>query len=121
MLPSLPHSIRTIGVETVCEMGSSSSSMVNVATFEVSQITHVCHDFLSSLMLLTPFVVYSIQGEDNNDLQNFSFEEANSVATGRYLKVSFPASSDFYGRITVYRLEVYGSIVTVEGGRDTNQ
>ena len=42
------------------------------------------------------------------------------MGIGRLLKVSFPASSDFYGRITIYKLEVYGSVVVAEEGRDIN-
>jgi hypothetical protein len=44
---------------------------------------------------------------DNNDKQTFSVNnEANRVS--RYLKIIFPSSTDFYGRVTIYSLQVYG-------------
>ena len=43
--------------------------------------------------------------EDVNDLQEFEFEDSFEC-TG--LKIRFDDSADFYGRITIYRLEVWG-------------
>ena len=43
-------------------------------------------------------------------MQTFSIQDVEVLEpeSYRYLKLSFPVSSDFYGRITVYRLEVLG-------------
>lgn len=42
-----------------------------------------------------------IYPEDSNDCQEFTLQ-----CSGRCLSVLFPASTDFYGRVTVYSLEV---------------
>ncbi|ORX95329.1 galactose-binding like protein [Basidiobolus meristosporus CBS 931.73] len=43
--------------------------------------------------------------EDNNDVQEFSLEDQTPV---KKLKLVFESSTDFFGRITIYRLEVIG-------------
>lgn len=52
--------------------------------------------------------IYSIL--DNNNLQKFSLipNSDTSSRKGRYLKITFPSSTDFYGRVTIYSLQVYG-------------
>ena len=50
------------------------------------------------------------QAEDSNDLQIFAIEpplEAESKS--RFMRIEFLSSSDFYGRVIVYKLEVYGN------------
>jgi hypothetical protein len=42
---------------------------------------------------------------DNNDPQTFCFD---SKPRCRYLRLNFASSSDFYGRIIIYNMEVYG-------------
>lgn len=42
---------------------------------------------------------------DTNDTQVRTFP---SPVTGQFLKLTFEASTDFYGRITVYSLGVFG-------------
>jgi hypothetical protein len=49
--------------------------------------------------------------EDNNDLQTFAVE--NEVVC-RYVKVSFATSTDFYGRVTIYKFQVMGSVAVVQ-------
>ncbi len=45
--------------------------------------------------------------EDSNNLQVWDLPAG--VADGvRFIKIRFPASTDFYGRVTIYRLEVRG-------------
>ncbi len=44
--------------------------------------------------------------EDNNSPQSLSFNAEGQAC--RVLKVTFPASTDFYGRITIYKLQVFG-------------
>lgn len=46
--------------------------------------------------------------EDCNDMQVFPVQ---SEVEGRYVKITFASSSDFYGRVTVYRMEVRGKAV----------
>ena len=46
--------------------------------------------------------------EDCNDLQSFDVDTQDVC---RYLKVSFATSTDFYGRVTLYKMEVFGHIV----------
>lgn len=55
-----------------------------------------------------------------NELQKFDVltqevsstnDDDTSSGGHRYLKLIFPCSSDFYGRVTVYQLEVYGDYV----------
>eukprot|EP01040_Poterioochromonas_malhamensis_P012033 gene12033-13147_t len=45
---------------------------------------------------------------DNNDLQTISLDNTVNNTSGRYLRITFPSSTDFYGRITIYSLEIWG-------------
>lgn len=47
--------------------------------------------------------------EDNNEPQNLDIP--NKSSSGRYVKINFPRSTDFYCRVTVYNLEIYGEYV----------
>ena len=42
--------------------------------------------------------------DDNNDIQNL-FTSVEDISC-RYLKITFTSSTDFYGRITVYKLDI---------------
>ena len=42
---------------------------------------------------------------DINDKQTLSL---TSPTSARYLRLTFPSSTDFYGRVTIYSMEVYG-------------
>ncbi len=44
--------------------------------------------------------------EDNNALQKFTLESAKFIKS---VKILFKKSTDFYGRITVYCLDLYGA------------
>ena len=68
-----------VGQEALIEVGESLDSLIEVQT------------------------LYNIL--DNNDKQCFPLA---SSPTGRYLKITFPTSTDFYGRVTIYDMEVYG-------------
>ena len=47
--------------------------------------------------------------EDNNNLQIlFSCDELTNNTVCRFIKITFTSSTDFYGRITVYKLDVEG-------------
>jgi len=51
--------------------------------------------------------------EDTNGVQTFTmydeqFKENNLDEWNRYLRINFASSTDFYGRITIYNLEVHG-------------
>ena len=47
--------------------------------------------------------------EDCNRLQSFEVaSEAQPPLGARYIRVTFPSSTDFYGRVTLYRLELHG-------------
>lgn len=47
--------------------------------------------------------------EDCNRLQSFEVAcEAQPPLGARYIRVTFPSSTDFYGRVTLYRLELHG-------------
>jgi hypothetical protein len=70
-----------IGSEMVCHTGAKVSQMEETAQF---------------------------QAEDNNDLQVFTLP-VTQRRPGSLFKIVFPSSSDFYGRITIYRLEVFGT------------
>jgi hypothetical protein len=47
----------------------------------------------------------AIHPEDDNSLQAF----AVSASGCKFLRIDFQGSTDFYGRITIYRFEAYGS------------
>lgn len=64
------------------EAGGSMASLV-----EISQLHHI---------------------QDSNDLQEFSIESSEPV---RYAKLTFKDFSDFYGRVIIYKLEIYGRVV----------
>ena len=42
--------------------------------------------------------------EDGNKLQNFYLKERINV---KKIRIAFNSSTDFYGRITIYKLDVY--------------
>jgi hypothetical protein len=51
--------------------------------------------------------------EDSNDVQTFTMYDEQSKQThpdewNRYLRINFASSTDFYGRITIYNLEIHG-------------
>lgn len=48
---------------------------------------------------------------DVNDEQMFPLTPAQGCrhSSGRVMKLTFNGSTDFYGRITLYKLEVFGS------------
>lgn len=50
-----------------------------------------------------------IEPEDNHDVQEFSLD---SESTGTALKLVFDDFTDFYGRVTIYRIEVWGKEVS---------
>ena len=60
----------------------------------------------------TLYEVGTFEALDNNDEQKFIFVEREAISNIRYLRMQFTASSDFYGRITIYKLEVYGDLTT---------
>ena len=70
-----------MGQETSCYLGDSSSSLRMICSFDP---------------------------EDNNEMQIFPICASESAEKSRFLKIEFNASTDFYGRVTIYRLEVYG-------------
>jgi hypothetical protein len=63
---------------------------------------------LSSTSLQPLVTIYGLM--DNNDRQSFSLAPCDGTAAKpcRYMKISFPSSTDFYGRVTVYSLQVFG-------------
>jgi hypothetical protein len=56
--------------------------------------------------------VASLEGgviEDSNEMQ--TFDVAESGYTGHCVRILFPSSTDFYGRVTIYALELWGHTV----------
>ena len=47
--------------------------------------------------------------EDSNELQQWDIPES-LCCKGKFIKISFPTSTDFYGRVTIYRLEMWGDL-----------
>ena len=50
-------------------------------------------------------LIETIYPEDINDKQIFQVPEVETI----FLSLLFPSSTDFYGRITIYSLEVFGN------------
>ena len=48
--------------------------------------------------------------EDGNDFQEWDIPAGgcNGAKGIKYLKIIFPTSTDFYGRVTIYRFEIHG-------------
>ena len=44
--------------------------------------------------------------EDCNDLQTWGFE----ASAAKLIRINFPSSTDFYGRVTIYKLSLIGNI-----------
>jgi len=75
-----------VGSDGVVEMGASKDSLVQVCVLD-----HI----------------HSI--EDSNELQKWDIPAlAPTLETCKFLRIRFPASTDFYGRVTIYRMEVHG-------------
>jgi len=51
---------------------------------------------------------------DNNEEQIFVMLQQESKLNVQFLKLLFNSSSDFYGRITIYKLEIYGDHIPTE-------
>ena len=49
--------------------------------------------------------------EDNNALQVAKISSEKDICATKQFRLLFVSSSDFYGRITVYSLNIYGHIV----------
>ena len=47
-----------------------------------------------------------IEPTDSNDLQTFPIDSNECIGGSRYLRITFGASTDFYGRVTVYQFLV---------------
>ena len=47
-----------------------------------------------------------LQSNTDADTENVSMGHLSST---RFLRIVFPASTDFFGRVTIYKLKVYGS------------
>merc|ERR1711894_39055 len=65
-----------------------------------------CHIETVSVAEETSTKVTDFYPEDKNSLQIFSIEEK---PTATQLKIVFKDSTDFYGRITIYKLDVLGT------------
>ena len=52
---------------------------------------------------------------DSNDVQRFALPPRPPATS---LAIVFPSSTDFFGRITLYRLTVFGSVVRPDGDGD---
>lgn len=44
--------------------------------------------------------------EDSNRMQTFDIPSA----VGGFVRITFPSSTDFYGRVTIYQIELHGRI-----------
>ena len=66
---------------------------------------------LDSINYIT--ILDSICFDDTNDKQTIELPSNNHSDTiqGQYLKINFLSSTDFYGRITLYSLDIYGTEV----------
>lgn len=52
----------------------------------------------------------SLEFDDIHDLQTHSLQvKGSSTITTKAIKLDFDDATDFYGRVTIYRLEVWGS------------
>eukprot|EP01086_Lenisia_limosa_P011157 TRINITY_DN36488_c0_g1_i1.p1 TRINITY_DN36488_c0_g1~~TRINITY_DN36488_c0_g1_i1.p1 ORF type:complete len:140 (+),score=20.01 TRINITY_DN36488_c0_g1_i1:98-517(+) len=45
--------------------------------------------------------------EDSNGMQVFDIEKPEVTASVATVRVTFPSSTDFYGRVTIYRLQAF--------------
>jgi len=51
-----------------------------------------------------------LEAEDSNEIQSFDLteEEKEEDRKGESVMICFKSSTDFYGRVTIYKLEVWG-------------
>ena len=50
-----------------------------------------------------------IEADDDHDMQNYVFsEEGATIPTTSAIKVVFSECTDFYGRVTIYQIQVWG-------------
>lgn len=108
LFPNMPQYLNTSplpGNQTICAAGLSSSvdDMKDIACIEVTS------NFPPPTSFTHLLTVYITQAEDNNEMQCFPIDSSSEHV--QFLKISFPSSSDFYGRITIYKLEIYGTKV----------
>jgi hypothetical protein len=86
--------------------------------FALDALKNFCNIILSSKIELgnalndMKFSLLVDDFSDCNDEQTVSFYELSEQArTCKYLKINFPRSTDLFGRITIYNLKVFGSVV----------
>ena len=67
-------------------------------------------DSVDSLMLVSSTLDHDLM--DTNDEQRFDVGvgEDGFLPKGRYLRILFDSSTDFYGRVTIYSLKIFGGI-----------
>jgi hypothetical protein len=54
--------------------------------------------------------VVELEAEDDHDMQTFSLlEDSKNKGPTKALKFEFQEPTDFYGRITIYQLQVWGA------------
>lgn len=56
-------------------------------------------------------IIQTIFPEDINDLQSFKLNSGVKVLTTSKIELKFKNSSDFYGRVTVYMINLEGTIL----------
>jgi hypothetical protein len=66
---------------------------------------------MSSLSVMT----HLNDARDSNDRQSFQLQDITTETSdferyGRYMKITFPSSTDFYGRIVIYNLSILGKV-----------
>ncbi|KAJ1966410.1 Nuclear receptor 2C2-associated protein [Dipsacomyces acuminosporus] len=54
--------------------------------------------------------ICALHPEDNNKLQRFALPDAERLAERTRIKISFHSSTDFYGRIVIYTLDILGTV-----------
>lgn len=54
--------------------------------------------------------IQSIFPEDVNDLQVFKLNQPTLISSTCKLELKFKQSSDFYGRVTVYIIDIIGTV-----------
>lgn len=88
----------------------SEQSILLVLVYHVNFPTYSIIEAGQSISELTTVKDIQYIG-DSNEEHEFAIDSPYNEQNIRYLKITFHQSTDFYGRVTIYSLKVFGSVV----------
>jgi len=97
--------------ETCWNSDQGSPQWVALEFEQITPVSAICLQFQGGFVGKECFIetegtnkILDFFPEDSNKMQNFYLKEITSV---KKIRIAFNSSSDFYGRITLYKLDIF--------------